>query len=76
MGRRYWIEVFTSSGPLLGTDGTVPLDGRFGLERAISEGYQYIHRLRAVKPHASGFVISRGERPSSLTPISRPYHIS
>lgn len=72
---RFWIEVHTSHGPLLGSDGTIPLDGRFGRDRAMAEAKKYVRRLLRIHPHITSFTLSRGSRASSLTPYSLPVSV-
>lgn len=72
----YWIEIFTTDGPLLGSDGTIRLDGRYGYQRAVEEGFAHCRSLLRVKPHIAGFVISTGNRPSALYPRSKPFHLA
>jgi len=47
--------------PVLGTDGTIYVDGRFTLENNINEVKQHIHRIRNVTPGITKFEIWSGE---------------
>lgn len=67
----YWIEVHAHEGRMLGSDSTVPVDGRYGLTRAIMEGHRYIGTLKNIKPHITGFMVMRGTKPSDLKPVTK-----
>jgi len=70
---RYWIEVMKGEKTLLGSDGTIPLDGRFSFETAVAHGYDYCEKLQGIKPWITGFRIARGDSPSTLGRPSLPF---
>ncbi len=72
---RYWIEVMQGAERMLGSDGTVPLDGRLSFASAIDQGYAYCERLRGVKPRLTGFTLARGEKPSTFGHRSRVFEM-
>lgn len=57
-------------GPAMGSEGFQPIDGRYGIERAISEARKRALKLRNVQSYR-GFKIVRGTilRNSSITPL-------
>ena len=66
----YWIEPYDLNGDYyLGSDSCIRLDGRFGLQRAITEGAAYCHSLRHVKS-IRGFRVSRGNSCLALQPVT------
>ena len=41
----------------LGSEGTVPLDGRLGIDRMMNEAIDYIGSYQHIKPYIQGFKI-------------------